>query len=66
MTTIPVLNLPNFRQLFIVETDASGYGLGTVLMQSHRPVAYFNQVLSARERQKSIYGRKLMTIVLVV
>ena len=49
MTTIPVLNLPNFRQLFIVETDASGYGLGAVLMQSHRPVAYISQILSARE-----------------
>ena len=49
MTTIPVLALPNFSQLFIVETDASGYGLGASLMQIHRPVAYFSQVLSARE-----------------
>ncbi|RVW33015.1 Retrovirus-related Pol polyprotein from transposon 17.6, partial [Vitis vinifera] len=66
MTTIPVLALPNCSQLFIVETDASGYGLGVVLMQSHRPVAYFSQVLSARERQKSIYERELMAIVLAV
>ena len=66
MTTIPVLALPNFSQPFIVDTDASGYGLGAILMQSHRPVAYFSQVLSARERQKSIYERELMAIVLAV
>ena len=66
MTTIPVLALPNFSQPFIVETDASGYGLGAILMQSHKPVAYFSQVLSARERQKSIYERELMAIVLAV
>ncbi|RVW92923.1 Retrovirus-related Pol polyprotein from transposon 17.6 [Vitis vinifera] len=54
------------RQLFIVETDASGYGLGAVLMQTQRLVAYFSQVLSVRERQKSIYEKELMAIVLVV
>ena len=66
MTTIPVLALPNFSQLFIVKTDASGYGLGAVLMQSHRPVAYISQILSAREWQQSIYERELMAIVLAI
>ena len=66
MTTILVLALPNFSQPFIIETDASRYGLGAVLMQSHRPVAYFNQVLSARERQKFIYKRELMAIGLAI
>ena len=50
MTTIPVLNLPDFRELFIVEIDASGYGLGAVLMQTQRLVANFSQVLSVKER----------------
>ncbi|RVW54083.1 Retrovirus-related Pol polyprotein from transposon 17.6 [Vitis vinifera] len=35
-------------------------------MQIHKPVAYFSQVLTARERQKSIYERELMVIVLAV
>ncbi|RVW36299.1 Retrovirus-related Pol polyprotein from transposon 297 [Vitis vinifera] len=54
------------RQLFIVEIDASGYGLGAVLMQTQRLVANFSQVLSVKERQKSIYEKELMAIVLVV
>ena len=42
MTTVLVLALLDFSQLFIVETDASGYGLGVVLMQDQKPVAYFS------------------------
>ena len=63
MTTVPVLALPDFSIPFIVENDASGHGLGAVLMQGQWPIAYYNYVLSAQSRHKSIYEWELRAIV---
>lgn len=66
MTTLPVLAVPDFSQEFSVQTDASGKGLGAVLMQGGRPVAYMSQTLSNRAQNKSVYERELMAIVLAI
>ena len=46
LTHAPLLQLPDFNKTFELECDASGIGLGGVLLQDGKHVAYFSEKLS--------------------
>lgn len=61
-----LLVLPDFDILFEVECDACGQGLGAVLMQSRRPIAYFSRALHGRHLLLSTYKKEMLALVMAV
>nr|GEZ08286.1 hypothetical protein [Tanacetum cinerariifolium] len=63
MVKAPVLKLLDFNEPFIVETDASGEGIGAVLQQSGHPIAYYSKTLALRHHSLSTYEKELLAVI---
>ena len=66
----PVLILPNIKERFVLQTDASSLGIGAVLLQYRnntlRPVKYISRKLSQREKRYSTIERECLSIIWAV
>ena len=56
----------DFNKPFCVETDASGTGVGAVLMQGGHPLAFLSKALGPKSQGLSTYEKEYLAILLAV
>ena len=68
LTSAPLLVFPDFSKRFILETDASGLGLGAILFQKQSdwliaPIAYASRTLQQHEANYGISELEVLAVV---
>ena len=59
----PILALPNLSKTFEIECDTSAIGLGVVLMQERRLIAYLSEKLNGASMNYSIYVEEFYALI---
>jgi hypothetical protein len=63
LTLAPLLQLYDFGKTFELECDASGVGIGGLLMQEGKPIAYFSEKLNGPTLNYSTYDKEFYALV---
>lgn len=58
----PVLALPSLQRPFEVETDASTYAMGAVLLQDGKPVEYYSELFTGSIRNYPTYDKEFYAL----
>ena len=70
LVSAPVLAFPCFGEEFVVDCDASDYGLGAVISQrqdgAQKVIAYASRVLKDRERRYSTTKKEILAMVYAI
>ena len=73
MCSCPILRQPDYTKQFLLTTDASAYGVGTILLQegeihprtkkpTQHPIAYYSATFTPTEHNYDIYERELLAV----
>lgn len=62
MSNAPVLATPDFSKLFVIECDASGFGIGVVLMQDGQRIVFESRKLNKQDCLKFTYNKEMLAI----
>lgn len=57
------LSYPDFTKDFIIESDASDYGIGAVLLQENKIIGIFSAKLNSAQRNYTVSEKELLAII---
>jgi hypothetical protein len=63
ISSAPVLALPNLRQPFEIQTDASNYAMGAVLLQYGKPICFHSETFNGAVINYPTYDKELYALV---